>query len=846
MKRLAERSLRGRLWVKGKGKRLELGFCEEDVEPRAGCGDEVVGEAEVEEERRVRASGDSEVRRSGRKIRGLSQTVDDALVLSHSSLGLAPYHQLEETGDLSATAYARPSSSSSTNALKTRLPPPRTRQPFEESQSLPSPVTSHEETGYPDKEEGAEDDGEGDEDEKAAPGALDTDAHLSGYFQDEAAGEMDDDEHGPPRPWYKPSLPIVFALAPPIGNWITGGDHLKDLVLLLLLIFYLHQLIEVPWSLYRSARPRRSPTSSSTLSTPSPASALHIAAAKSQLRSLELLLLTLCVLTPVLGVLLLRSLASFTSSSPTPNAAATTTTTTPISWFSTTLFGLITAIRPLRELVSRISTRTSTLHDQIHNTSSASSRREQRHSSATKDEVAALRAQLARLEQALADLTARDEALYAYVEDAVAPLEKGVRRVERRVGKLKNNVKKQREEVIVLNHSSTGAGKGKGKGRSGMTNTIFVPAAGAVGTGGGGGGIGQGAQEAARAIIRSWFGSGEEAASAPPLSPLQTNGFGGAGNGNANGGKGRRAMLDSIPEEGEGGVFARSSSASYPASSSSSIPYASTSAANPSPPSYYAAARHPFHPHPQQHPHLHSTQQHPYQYNQYAPRHPAPLVRRLLAAAFLWPVWVVLAPARHLTHSGTHITLIEELLLTRIVSRFLSAAYSLEFHGRLIWSPTCAPTFSSWTSGLWPISKLECKLPSSVEKVRFGNRSERQTKLNQTRVPSRRSGSAKQAEPERKVQFCIQRKHVVFGHVRTPNAKTVKIDHSDWVPEHQRRSQAAHGSRFSQRHVNLIKIWDLPAWKMMRFSGWPNTKPRSGSVFGAKALNLNRTELSQH
>ncbi|KAK6977238.1 hypothetical protein R3P38DRAFT_3237615 [Favolaschia claudopus] len=139
-------------------------------------------------------------------------------------------------------------------------------------------------------------------------------------------------------------------------------------------------------------------------------------------------------------------------------------------------------------------------------------------------ELASLRAQLARVEQSLADLVAREEALYAYIEDAVAPLEKGVRRVERRVGKLKNNVKKQREEVIVLGNAGAG-GKGKGKGKSGMTNTIFVPAAGAGA--GGGGGLGHGAQEAAKAIIRSWFGAGEEGGSAPP-------GAFSAGNGNGN------------------------------------------------------------------------------------------------------------------------------------------------------------------------------------------------------------------------------------------------------------------------------------------------------------------------
>ncbi|KAJ7495163.1 hypothetical protein FB451DRAFT_1387223 [Mycena latifolia] len=46
---------------------------------------------------------------------------------------------------------------------------------------------------------------------------------------------------------------VLLTLAPPLGNWLTGGNHLKD-ALLLLLIFYLHQLIEVPWRLYHAAR----------------------------------------------------------------------------------------------------------------------------------------------------------------------------------------------------------------------------------------------------------------------------------------------------------------------------------------------------------------------------------------------------------------------------------------------------------------------------------------------------------------------------------------------------------------------------------------------------------------
>jgi hypothetical protein len=38
-------------------------------------------------------------------------------------------------------------------------------------------------------------------------------------------------------------LSIFIALISPLGNWITGGDHVRDLLLIALLVFYLHQLI---------------------------------------------------------------------------------------------------------------------------------------------------------------------------------------------------------------------------------------------------------------------------------------------------------------------------------------------------------------------------------------------------------------------------------------------------------------------------------------------------------------------------------------------------------------------------------------------------------------------------
>lgn len=39
-------------------------------------------------------------------------------------------------------------------------------------------------------------------------------------------------------------LSIIVALVSPIGNWLTGGDHVKNVLLMLLLIFYLHQVVE--------------------------------------------------------------------------------------------------------------------------------------------------------------------------------------------------------------------------------------------------------------------------------------------------------------------------------------------------------------------------------------------------------------------------------------------------------------------------------------------------------------------------------------------------------------------------------------------------------------------------
>lgn len=44
--------------------------------------------------------------------------------------------------------------------------------------------------------------------------------------------------------WSDLDLSVIVALVSPIGHWLTGGDHIKNIFLIVLLIFYLHQLIQ--------------------------------------------------------------------------------------------------------------------------------------------------------------------------------------------------------------------------------------------------------------------------------------------------------------------------------------------------------------------------------------------------------------------------------------------------------------------------------------------------------------------------------------------------------------------------------------------------------------------------
>lgn len=76
---------------------------------------------------------------------------------------------------------------------------------------------------------------------RAAASSLPPPSHEDGRAHSKF-GQAGRQEHS--RAWSDLNLSIIVALISPIGHWLTGSDHVKHLCLLLLLIYYLHQLIE--------------------------------------------------------------------------------------------------------------------------------------------------------------------------------------------------------------------------------------------------------------------------------------------------------------------------------------------------------------------------------------------------------------------------------------------------------------------------------------------------------------------------------------------------------------------------------------------------------------------------
>ncbi|GLB44325.1 hypothetical protein LshimejAT787_1602550 [Lyophyllum shimeji] len=251
------------------------------------------------------------------------------------------------------------------------------------------------------------------------------------------------------RAWYEFDLAVVVALVSPIGNWLTGGDHIKNVFLIILLIFYLHQIIEIPWELYRKARPRRRAPDLPA----STAEDRYKQIATSELRVLEFFFLSLTALSPFLGAMFLRY------------ATAAVIGQESVSWFSTALFVLATGMRPWSHVVERFRQRTEDLHDVVHYPSPDLSAEDMRLQMAEMvKRVEHLERALAKAQTRLVDAT--DE-VYEYVDEAVTAVDRTVKRQERKYEKQEAKMQAMEMTLEGLN--------GKGKGKAGLKINTTPP-----------------------------------------------------------------------------------------------------------------------------------------------------------------------------------------------------------------------------------------------------------------------------------------------------------------------------------------------------------------------------------
>ncbi|KAF8055246.1 hypothetical protein FPV67DRAFT_1385990, partial [Lyophyllum atratum] len=252
------------------------------------------------------------------------------------------------------------------------------------------------------------------------------------------------------RAWYEFDLAVVVALVSPIGNWLTGGDYIKNVLLIILLIFYLHQIIEIPWELYRKARPRRRAPEFP----PSNAEDRYKDVASSELRMLEFFFLGMTALSPFFGAMFLRY------------ATAAVIGEESVSWFSTALFVLATGMRPWAHVIDRFQQRTEDLHDVIHYPSPNLTAEDVHVQMAEMiKRVEHLETALTKAKERLIDAT---EEVYEYVDEAVTAVDRTVKRHERKYDKQEAKVNEMEQTLEGL--------KGKGKQKAGPT-IAHAPAA---------------------------------------------------------------------------------------------------------------------------------------------------------------------------------------------------------------------------------------------------------------------------------------------------------------------------------------------------------------------------------
>ncbi|KAG6848904.1 hypothetical protein H0H93_012975 [Arthromyces matolae] len=277
--------------------------------------------------------------------------------------------------------------------------------------------------------------------------AVDSGLRQRGVSENANSGSWTHEDPSSPtgntvRAWYEFDLAVVVALVSPIGNWLTGGDHIKNFSLIMFLIFYLHQIIEVPWDLYHRAR-RRRPAQGGIA--PSSAEDHYRNIANSELRALEFFFLGLTAVSPFVGAVFLRY------------ATAIVMGDDAVSWFNTALFVMATGVRPWSHVIERLKQRTTDLHDVIHYPSPELAANDMRvQISDLMKRVEHLERSLSKAKAKLVDAT---EEVYDYVDEAVTVVDRAVRKHEKKY-------EKQEIKVQEIEQKLEGLKEGKGKQRA--------------------------------------------------------------------------------------------------------------------------------------------------------------------------------------------------------------------------------------------------------------------------------------------------------------------------------------------------------------------------------------------
>ncbi|KAF8494928.1 hypothetical protein F5888DRAFT_1616488 [Russula emetica] len=230
---------------------------------------------------------------------------------------------------------------------------------------------------------------------------------------------------GPSRSssWADLDISIIVAVIAPLVNWLTGSDQIKNLFLVLFLIVYLHQLVQVPWELYHAARERQPHPSFRSLNLPEREEEATIRVqmrlAAAELHRHEFAYLFISIVTPFAGAALLRSVLGLVNG------------VDSISWFSTTLFVLAAGVRPWGHLISRLRERTTSLHDTIHYPSPDTQFIAASRLQAVVDRVGSLEQELSTMKRAMA-VRAYVEEMHDDLCSALQDTERAMRKQERK------------------------------------------------------------------------------------------------------------------------------------------------------------------------------------------------------------------------------------------------------------------------------------------------------------------------------------------------------------------------------------------------------------------------------